>query len=304
MSLCAVLALAGCGFSGVVPQQASGTMGAAAAFDTSWVAPGVGRQNLLYVSDVGTGKVNLYSYPGGKLVGTLSGFQRPQAMCVNKEGDVFIPDLNAFKVFEYRHGAKKSTAALSDPGQDPDDCAVDPTTGALAVANLSSPYSGPGNVIVYAHGKRRVFRDPQIRYYLFCGYDNRGNLYLDGMSSGNFQFAELPKGSTSFVNITLDKHFRYGGAVQWDGRDVAVGDYESNAIYQFAIDGTTGTKVGETRLGGSNYAIGFWINGSKVIGPNDDSTSVMYWDYPGGGTHTKRIGGLHTPWGAVVSLAK
>ena len=113
-----------------------------------------------------------------------------------------------------------------------------------------------------------------------------------------------PKGSPTFINITLDKHFRYGGAVQWDGRDVAVGDYESNAIYQFQIDGTTGTKVGETRLDGSDYAIGFWIDGSHVIGPNDDSTNVMYWNYPAGGTHTKRIGGLHTPWGAVVSLAK
>lgn len=304
MSLCGVFAFAGCGFSGIVPRQASGATGAGAASDTSWVAPGVGSQNLLYVSDVGTGTVNLYSYPAGKLVGALSGFQRPQAMCVNKTGDVFIPDLDAFKVFEYRHGAKKSTAVLSDPGQDPDDCAVDPITGALAVANLSSPYSGPGNITIYTHGKRRVFRDPQIRYYLFCGYDNQGNLYLDGMSSGNFQFAELPKGGTSFVNITLDKHFRYGGAVQWDGRDVAVGDYESHTIYQFAIDGSSGTKVGETRLGGSDYPIGFWIDGSKVIAPNDDSTSVMYWKYPAGGTHTRRIGGLHTPWGAVVSPAK
>jgi hypothetical protein len=123
------------------------------------------------------------------------------------------------------------------------------------------------------------------------------------MSSGVFKFAELPEGSASFVDITLDKKFRFGGAVQWDGRDVAVGDYESNAIYQFEIDGATGTKVGETRLDGSDYAIGFWIEGNKVIGPNNDSMSVVYWNYPAGGTHTKRIKGLHTPWGAVVSLA-
>jgi hypothetical protein len=304
ISMCAGLALlAGCGFPGVVPKQPSGAANAGAAAPGSRIAPGVGRQDLLYVSDVGTGKVNVYSYPRGKLVATLSGFQRPQAMCVDKAGDVFIPDLNASKIYEYRHGAKKPKAVLRDPGQDPDDCAVDPTTGDLAVANLSTPYSGPGNLVIYAHGKRTVFRDPQFRYYLFCGYDNQGNLYLDGMSSGVFKFAELPKGSTSFVDITLDKKFRFGGAVQWDGRDVAVGDYESNAIYQFEIDGATGTKVGETRLDGSDYAIGFWIEGKKVIGPNNDSTSVMYWNYPAGGTQTKRIKGLHTPWGAVVSLA-
>jgi hypothetical protein len=305
MSLCAGLAmLAGCGFSGVVPQRASTATNAPAVRDASWISPAVGVQDLLYVSDVGTGKVNIYSYPSGNLVGRLAGFQRPQAMCVNKYGEVFVPDLQAFKVYAYRHGAKKPTAVLSDPGQDPDDCAVDPTTGALAVANLSTPYSGPGDLVVYAHGKRTEFRDPHIRYYLFCGYDNQGNLYVDGMSSGSFKFAELPKGSTNFVDITLSKHIRFGGAVQWDGRNVAVGDYESNVIYQFKINGRTGTEVGETRLNGSDYAIGFWIEGSRVIGPNDDSTSVMFWNYPAGGTRTKSISGLHTPWGAVVSLAK
>ncbi len=305
MALCAGLAVpAGCAVPDSVPQQPSGASSAAASRDASWIAPGARLHNLLYVSDVGTRKVNIYSYPDGKLVGALSGFQRPQAMCVDKAGDVFVPDLDAFEIYEYPHGGKKPTAVVKDPGEDPDDCAVDRRTGALAVANLSTPYSGPGDIVVYARGKRKVFRDPNIRYYLFCGYDDRGNLYLDGMSSGNFKFAELPKGSTNFVAIKLDQKFRFGGAVQWDGHDVAVGDYESNAIYQFEIDGHTGTKVGETRLDGSDYAIGFWIEGSTVIGPNDDSTSVMYWNYPSGGAYTKQISGLHTPWGAVVSVAK
>jgi hypothetical protein len=277
-----------------------------AAADAALSDPNAVGRDLLYVSDVGTDDVNIYTYPEGRLEGTLSGFQRPQAMCVDKSGDVFIPDLEAFKIYEYRHGAKKPKAALRDPGEDPDDCSVDPTTGDLAVMNLSTPYTGPGDVVIYSHakGKPKRYRDPKITYYLFCGYDNQGNLFLDGMNSGQFQFAELPKGSQTFTNITLNESFRFGGAVQWDGHNVAVGNYESNVIYQFDIDGAAGTKAGETRLRGSDYAIGFWIQGKTVIGPNDDSTNVMYWDYPAGGAHTKRIRGLHTPWGAVVSPAK
>ncbi len=296
--------LAGCGAPGVVPGQSSGAASAAGAPDASWIAPGAASAKLLYVSDLGTRKVNIYSYPQGKLMGALAGFKRPQAMCVDKAGDVFIPDLQTFKIYEYPHGGKKPKATLHDPGEDPGDCAVDPKSGDLAVANVSTPYSGPGDIVIYARGKRTALSDPQIRYYTFCGYDDKGNLYLDGMSSGSFKFAELPKGKRKFVDITLDEQFRYGGAVQWDGRHVAVGDYESNAIYRFEIDGATGTKVGETRLNGSNFAIGFWIDGSTVIGPNDDSASVMFWNYPGGGASTKSIAGLDTPWGAVVSSAK
>jgi len=225
--VCAASAVfAGCALPGALPVQPSGATGAAAAPGASWVAPDAGRRNLLYVSDVGTGKVNIYSYPDGNLEGVLSGFVRPQAMCVDKYGDVFIPDLEGFKIYEYRHGARKPKAVLRDPAEDPDDCAVDPATGDLAVANLSTPYSGSGDIVVYAHarGRPKRFREKAIRYYLFCGYDDRGDLFLDGMDSGVFKFAEMPKGSGTFTNITLDKSFRFGGAVQWDGHNIAIGD--------------------------------------------------------------------------------
>ncbi|MBV8343580.1 MAG: hypothetical protein JO190_01130 [Candidatus Eremiobacteraeota bacterium] len=305
VTLCAVCAmLAGCALAGGLPSRPSGA--ATGAAGVSWAAPGSASADLLYVSDVGTNKVNVYSYPAGKLEEVLSGFSRPQALCTDASGDVFVPDAIASKIYEYQHGAKEPKVVLSDPGEQPGDCAVDPVTGTLAVTNVSTPYTGPGDLVVYAdaRGAPRKLKDSKITYYLYCGYDPRGNLYLDGMSSGNFEFAELPKGSSTFTNITLNKTFPYPGAVQWDGHDVAVGDYESNAIYQFKISGQRGTKVGTTHLGGSSYAIGFWIAGSTVIGPNDDSGTVMFWKYPAGGTHTEDIKGLKNPWGAVVSSAK
>jgi hypothetical protein len=312
IGFCASAALlAGCG-GGQPPltvAPVAQTLGRAIAKDVgrhSWMAPDAVGQSLLYVSEVGTGNVNVYSYPQGKLKGTLSDFVRPQAMCVDKEGDVFVPDLSASKIFEYRHGAKQPRAILEDPHDQPSDCSVDPKTGNLAVTNISTPYTGPGNVLIFHHakGEPRRYRDPDIIYYLFCGYDAKGDLYLDGMSGGKFKFAELPAGKSSFTNITLDEQISYGGAVQWDGSNIAVGNYESKVIYRFSISGESGTTIGKTDLHGSNYPIGFWIQGTKVIAPNDDGTNAMVWNYPSGGSHVKTIGGLKSPWGAAVSPAK
>jgi hypothetical protein len=154
-----------------------------------------------------------------------------------------------------------------------------------------------------AHGTPKKYRASTIYYYQFCGYDNKGNLYVDGTKSSVFQLAELPRGHSSLINIKLDKKMAFAGAVQWDGTLLAIGDYPSNAIYRFHVSGNTGTNVGETHLDSASFAIGLWIDGSRVIGPNDDGANVMFWNYPQGGPHTKVIEGLHYPLAATVSLA-
>jgi hypothetical protein len=117
----------------------------------------------------------------------LSDFKRPQGLCVDKQGDVFVPHIDTSKIFEYRHAAKKPKAILQDPHELPSDCSVDPKTGNLAVTNTSMPYTGRGDVLIFPHakGKPRRYRDPEINSYQFCGYDDRGDLYLDGMSTGS-----------------------------------------------------------------------------------------------------------------------
>lgn len=267
------------------------------------MAPDAQGQDLLYVSDIGTQDVKVYSYPAGKLKGALTGFTEPWGVCADTTGDVFVTDLKGFRILKFRHGAKKAAAILKDPGEEPGGCAVDPTTGNLAVANVSTPYTGPGNLLVFVHarGKPRKYHDKTIHYFQFCGYDNSGNLFVDGVKTGKFQLAELPKGHSSLTDIALDKTFTFAGGVQWDGTSLAIGDYEQNAIFRFQISGNSGTKIGETNLDGASFPIGFWIQGSTVIAANDDGASVMYWDYPGGGPHYKTIAGLRYPLSAAVS---
>ncbi len=306
----AVTTLVGCGASQVSlgPREPIGQNAMLAVHPDrgrSWMAPDAKKTNLMYISDLGTDDVYVYSYPGGILKGTLTGFNRPWGLCVDEAGAVFITDNTTFRILEYAHGGTKPLAILKDPGEDPGGCSVDPTTGDLAVANISTPSTNPGDVAIYkkARGAGRAYKDRAISFYEYCGYDNRGNLYVDGMKGGAFAFAELPKGKHSFVNIGLNENISFGGSVQWDGQYVAIRDYEANVIYQFSISGTAGTETGSTPLDDSSFAVQFWIQGSNVVAPNADSANVMFWNYPAGGAPTKTITGLTTPWGVTISMA-
>lgn len=82
---------------------------------------------------------------------------------------------------------------------------------------------------------------------------------------------------------------------------MAVGDRDTNVIYQFAISGTKGKEAGSTPLVGASDVNQFWIEGPKVIGADSAAANVMFWNYPAGGSHTKTITGLSEPVGAAVS---
>ena len=277
------------------------------------MAPEATSQNLLYIGDGGSGGVLVYTYaPGYKFVGILAEPRYPGGECVDKSQEVFIPEYGggSHVIFEYAHGGTEPIAILGDPGEFPSACSIDPTTGNLAVTGYSNAGSGSSKLAVYkaAKGKPTFFSDSSFRAMLFCGYDSTGNLFVDGAGSGNsspFEFAELAKGSKTFTNITLDQAIKGGGGVQWDGKHVAVGDYSTNVVYQFAISGSKGTKVGSTPLKGSLGVYQFFIDGSKVIDPsyNEYQGSLEIYNYPAGGGAVGSILGVSSPYSAVVSLA-
>ena len=104
----------------------------------------------MYVSN-DNGTVTVYSYPQGKMVGTLLGFDVPMGECVDAKGDVFITVYDLDKIYEYAHGGTKAIAKLDDPGSEPNSCSVDATTGNLAVDNdLPEDNS---SVYIYPHAK-------------------------------------------------------------------------------------------------------------------------------------------------------
>ena len=59
---------------------------------------------------------------------------------------------------------------------------------------------------------------------------------------------------------------------------MAIGD-QYGPIYQFAIRGNRGTEVGVTPLDQEKQIVQFWIQGGRVIGPNEYGANVMLWNW-------------------------
>jgi hypothetical protein len=297
------------GSTGFVPGGANAAQ-AARPDGLSRMAPDAKGKDLLYVSDDSSNDVYVYSYPKLKPEGTLTGFDDPFGECVDKSGDVFIANDEASDIVEYAHGGTSPIATLEDPGYYPRGCSIDPTTGNLAVVNIVSTSLGQGNIVIYKDAKGKpsaYYSDSNVYNVYSCGYDNAGNLFVDGENeeSSSFEFAELPSGAKKFKNISLNQAIAVAGGVQWDGKYVAVGN-NSGDIYQFSIHGTKGTKVGTTPLNGVYVSDEFWIQGSKVVVPYANASRlgrVGIWDYPAGGSAKKLITGINSPAGATVSKA-
>jgi len=297
----------------VLPAFASGIRPMHPDHRRSWMATDAKSTDLLYISDAESGDLYVYSYPQAKLKGALTGLDGPEGECVDNAGNVFVANTGATEILEYAHGGTTPIATFGDSGYYPVGCAIDPTTGNLAITNICREEYGQcvadGDLLIYA-GKHapKTYSDSLIAEYYFCGYDDSGNLYIDGLYNSDFAFAELPHHKSTFTNITLNTFVYQPGGVQWDGKYVAVGneDLNNNAIYEFSISGTQGKLAhpGGTPLDGATLVGQFWIQGKVVIGPNrGGSGTVMFWKYPRGGSPTKVLNAFSTPVGAAVSTA-
>lgn len=278
----------------------------------SWSAREAVSRNLLYISDPPHNRVVVYSFPYGKLVGTLNGLQSPAGECVDSRQNVWITETYASEIVEYAHGGTRPIAKLADKGRYPIDCSIDPHTGNLAVANIENVDNGQGSIAVYAHatGPPTERHYAKLYYPFFLSYDNARNLFVDGEGyDGAFVFGELPAGSRSFAKIALHQNFELAGGVFWDGLYVTIGDEAAGVVYR--TKGAGGAIVGSTQLSGAQSLAQYAIpklgsgkedqQGTKLVGSNLNGSSVMLWNYPGGGPQTKTLTGLDAPFGAAVS---
>ena len=288
---------------------------ATAAHGTSWVARDAGTQDLLYVSNAKDGSVYVYSYPQGKLKGWLLDLHA-SGLCSDADGDVFIPKGN--EVLEYAHGDTQPLAVLRNSlGGAAQFCAVDPTTGNLAVSGGASHKYG---VAIYtnAKGSPRIYveGDRNARYGS-CTYDDKGDLFVEvtaGSSHGTSNLVELPNGGTQVRNITWSETRRpRPGSIQWDGKYLAAESPQSGSepatIFRYSISGRQATFVGKIALAGAGSPIGFWIHGAQVVVLNQGlsgsgAAAVVLYDYPGGDEPRQIIEDAREPQAATVSPAR
>jgi hypothetical protein len=276
--------------------------------DRSWMAPGAQTMDLLYVSDYGNGIiVYKYALPRLKYVGFLAEPQLGEGECVDKAQDVFITG-SEDDIVEYAHGGTTPKAILTDPFALPLGCSSDPTTGNLAVVGDPDIFHQNYGAAIFkkAHGKPTLYEDTGFAAFA-CAYDDKGNLFMDGsVTSGAVALAELPKGSSTFINIPLNQTFNGAGGIQWNTGEIAVGDYYNAVIYEFRVSGSTAKEVGSTPLDASGAVIQFFIDRHIVIVPStlqNSSGYVKLYEYPSGGT-ARRTLDFGSPSGAVVSRAR
>ncbi|HEY2475486.1 MAG TPA: hypothetical protein VGI19_11875 [Candidatus Cybelea sp.] len=265
----------------------------------SWMAADAKTKDLLYLT---IGTVNVYSYPQGVLEGQLTGFSDPLGDCTDKAGDVYIADYTKDAVVEYAHGGTQPLRTLSVPGTGPVNCAVDPTSGDLVVTTSGNASGGGANVAVYhkAKGTPVTYTDSEIEGFTYCAYDHAGDLFVDGTPAPgygyDFELAELSKGAKALAPVTLQGGVSWDGALQWDGRYLAVGQPIRPAIQRYAIRARHGKLLGTTPLTSAYDAGQFIIIGNKAVVVNEYFYDIYFyrWDlllfnYPAGGYDTSVI---------------
>ena len=272
----------------------------------SWIDADAKRGGLLYVSQDADQVVDIYSYPGAKLAGQLTGFSAPQGMCSDDTGNVYVTDGGNSDVDVYTHGGTSPIAVLNDAGYVPSDCAFDKSTGNLAVTNYTA-LSGQGNVAIYAgaRGYPAFYSGAEMYGYWACAYDNNGNLFVTDLN-GYPSFAELPKGSGTFVNLTLP--FKTPGGLAWDGAYLAAETTNFNAgessIYRLEVSGSSVTVKGIVRLGRGHRRVEvnyFWVGRGNVAATARDN-HVGIWRYPSARQPLQYLKKVYSAQGVTVSF--
>lgn len=260
---------------------------------------GIQHKALLYVAvDYGTTTVNIFTYPGGKAVGSLTSNESFARVCSDpKTGHVFVSQ--TYGLDEYQRGETTKITTLAAPSGYTQllGCSIDPISGDVAAV----AYESLGGLLIYRHGKGTplIYSDPTIHAYYYCSYDDSGNIFVLGYGvEGTYitaVFTELPKGGKTFHDIRMP-FSGYPQKLQWDGKYLALN--EGATIYQVQVQGSTGTIEGTTNLRGDTEPAGgtVWINGNTVLGPygGEGANRVGTWNYPAGGDPikiTRRIGG-------------
>lgn len=276
------------------------------------LAPDEKSAPTLYVT-TSSATVLTYTWPGLYAGQTISGFDVPEALCTDARGNLYVPDLLRMEIYEYAPGGSTPTRTLTGNHGFAYSCAIDPTTGNLAVADVVAGDSGaPGNILIFkkARGKPTVHQAPNFRQYLYVTYDAAGNLFVDGRDpNGNSLLAELPKGAKSAEAISMKTPIGYPSGLQWDGEYLAEGDLNSNAIYQFKVNGTKAIQEGSTTLSGAGQIYQFAITGGTASHPQGTqivvadyaNNSIEVWSYPNAGYITSGISGLNGPIGVAIA---
>lgn len=278
--------------------------------------PNASSQELLYATAAAGNAVYVFSYPGGSLVdkivpphGTIS----MQGLCSDKAGEVYVTTMtfdgrsSAGHVLVYQHGGKSPILHYDFNGVEPMGCSVDSNyTLAVTTVGLGASSGFLETIPTTSSGESQIYYDYNISNYYYCGYDSKGNLFVEGQGAGpSLYLAELHKGAKSLTNLALSKSISDSGMgqVQSDGTNITIEDVTASEILRLRVSGYKAVVTGTTRLTYWNYPTLSWIQSGTVIVPTGtEFTNIGFWKYPAGGKPTKTIKAPASVYSVTVSV--
>jgi hypothetical protein len=277
------------------------------------------KSERIYVTDGYRSYLYLFTYPEGGRFGVLyRDLQTPQGECVDRQGNVWVANASGANLLEYPYfkkspkDTKSPTTLLADPSARPVGCAIDAASGDLAATSLQNYGSGSGSVAIFsqAQGAPTLYHDSMLTRYFFCTYDDKGNLFVDGLTNDGFGLAELPKGSTHMIDISVNHRVYFPGGISWDGKYLAIGDQAVSKVLRFLIKGSTARLASITHLQSASDVVQFWLVRKKkgatatvLVAPDAGNADVEIYAYPSGGQPVQTFSGysMYQPVGAAVT---
>jgi hypothetical protein len=254
-------------------------------------APAALNGTLIYA--VGDESSFVFTFPHGKLVRNIAA--TGLSACSDHEGNVFVTQVES--VAKYQHGATKPVESYKFAGS-VYSCSVNPKTHELAVVLFCIRGCSQEIIIVRDHGRHKSrYGVSPLSSLLYCAYDDKGNLFVDGYNGTAFGLAELPRGAHRFIGISVDKQIKYPAQIQWDGEYLAIERRVYPLIYRVSVSGTQAHLVGRIRFNGIGYrATQSWIENATIAIPsaqyNKRPMEIFLYNYPAGGEPIKIIKGF------------
>jgi hypothetical protein len=270
----------------------------------SFVNPDAVGKALIFASDsLGSAHhsvVDIYLQKGkNKMVGQITGLYGPRGMATDKADNVYIESEGDSEVFVYAPPYTGAPAlTLDDSGWFPYDVAVS-SKGVVAVANICNAPScgGNGSVTFYAKGATTpcaTVGDPNFTSVYDDGFDDKGNLYVDGSGPGPSYgpiAGEIKGGchATTITLLTTANVINFPVGIKVDKADrIAILDAGNFALYTYnpPTNGSFGSPVSTVPLPGFNLVYGFTFQASGrdvYVGASTSSGyRVAKFSYPAG----------------------
>jgi len=271
----------------------------------SWAKPNVSG-TLVYLCEFYGGFCNFYKSGSNVVMGTIA-VSYPNGICVDKGGNVWIPDGGAQTISEYAKGSTTAITTLSDAGQQPSACAVD-SNGTVYVGNIAA-----GTISVYKKGSTTVTRTITVAnaqangaYVIGVSVDELHNLAVSWSNfsiSGVDIFPKAKGTGTTKISSSTDAY----GSVAFDKLENIIVDDQTTqswSVYTpaFASCNTVanGSPTNFSAVSGAlDKTNGDWVLADDS---NGRGVEVTYGACTGGGTQEKLYTAGLTASGLVIGV--